>query len=158
MRVNWQVLAGSTAGVPLNLIIKMLNLPQPLLQRDDGFSLARLVDANLLPVLLERGEQPFVELFSSLNLESTIDPLELVSLGSTRIFAYGQCNYLDSNYLMNKLFEKLWERSLKETEMLKATYFKLEAVLHQWHGHIGHDYGFELDAVLEGYMLKNALS
>jgi len=138
----------------------MSHLPQPVLDRENGFTLAKLVDASLLPVLLERGEQPFLELYSSLTADSLeiIDPSELVLVGGATLFAYGQCQYLEGYRFITSAFDKLWDESLKKTEMLRATHFRMEARLREWHGYIGHDYGFELDAGLRGYVLKNSLS
>lgn len=140
----------------------MLPVPQPILIRDDGVSLATLADSTLLPVLLERGEQPFFEWYSSINLIVAEEPMfkesELLLVGGTKLYASGQCTYLEGYRFIIAAFDTLWKEALRETEILRATHFGMEAFLHQWHGYIGHDYGFELDARLQGYVLKKDLS
>src|SRR3989344_3499630 len=140
----------------------MLPALQPILITGGGISLARLADSTLLPVLLERGEQPFFEWDSSIDLivseKSMFKKSELLFVGGTKMYASGQCNYVEGYQFITAAFDVLWKRALKETEVLRATHFRMEAFLHQWHGHIGHDYGFELDARLQGYVLKKDLS
>jgi|SRR3989344_645230 len=140
----------------------MLPVPQPILLRPDGVSLATLADPVLLPILLERGEQPFFEWYASIDLmmseESMFKESDLLAVGGTRLYAGIQCSYLDGYHFMATAFDILWKKALKETEILRATHFRLEAYLHQWHGYIGHDYGFELDVRLQRYVLKRSLS
>ena len=140
----------------------MLPAPQLILRTDQGISLATLADSTLLPVLLEQGEQPFFEWYSSIDLtvseESMFKESELLFVGGTKMYASGQCNYLEGYHFITAAFDTLWKRALKETKILRATHFRMEAFLHQWHGYIGHDYGFELDARLQGYVLKRSLS
>ncbi len=140
----------------------MLPVPQPILVRPDGVSLATLADSALLPVLLERGEQPFFDWFYSVDLTvwegSMFKESELQVVGGTKLHASGQCHYFEGYNFITAAFDTLWKRALQETQILRATHFKLEAFLHQWHGYIGHDYGFELDAQLQGYVLKRFLS
>lgn len=83
---------------------------------------------------------------------------ELQSVGGTKLYASGQCPYLDGYHFITAAFDTLWGKALQETQILRATHFRLEAFLHQWHGYIGHDYGFELEAQLQGYVLKHSLS
>src|SRR3989338_2124496 len=140
----------------------MLPVPQPILIRDNGVSLATLADSTLLPVLLEQGEQPFFEWFYSLDLTVSEGIMykesELRAVGGAKLHASGQCPYLDGYTFISAAFDTLWKRALQETQILRATHFRLEAFLHQWHGYIGHDYGFELDARLHGYVLKRSFS
>src|SRR3989338_62578 len=140
----------------------MLPVPQPILIGDNGVSLATLADSALLPVLLERGEQPFFEWYASIDLmmseESMFRESDLLLVGGTRLYAGIQCSYLDGYHFIATAFDTLWKRALQETQILSATHFRLEAFLHQWHGYIGHDYGFELDARLQGYVLKRSFS
>ena|SRR3989338_4724484 len=140
----------------------MLHIPQLISIRDNGVSLATLADSTILPVLLERGEQPFFDWFYSVDLTMSEGQMfkesELQSLGGTKLYASGQCPYLDGYHFITAAFDKLWSKAVEETEMLRASHFRMEASLHQWHGHFGHDYGFELEARLQGYVLKNSLS
>lgn len=140
----------------------MSPVPQPILIRDNCVSLATLADSTLLPVLLERGEQPFFNWYCSLDLAlsegSMFTASELQLVGGTKLQASGQCHYLDGYHFITAAFERLWKSALRETQILRATHFRMEAFLHQWHGYIGHDYGFELDARLQGYVLKKSFS
>ena len=159
VRVNHQGLIDSTAGTPLIIMLPAL---QPILITDRRISLASLADPTLLPVLLERGEQPFFEWYSSIDLITSEGSMfrepELRLVGEAKLYASGQCDYSEGYRFIVAAFDVLWKRTLRETEILRATHFHMEAFLHQWQGYIGHDYGFELDTRLQGYVLKNSLS
>lgn len=141
-------------------------LPQPILWHNEKYLLAKLVDDYTLPVLLERGEQPFLELYSNeefielSNLSNSFNFLDLVQVGEKLTF-YKAVQVIsgDDYRSLVSVFKIVWNQALKQTKKINASYFNLEVVLKTSYADPkGYDFCFELGAELHRYKSRNSLS